>query len=157
MLPPLLLLLEKDVPAHVVLALACIANPTVLRFTLSELHYADTFPKIIPRDSPVAFDASLLTEDEKNYINTWIELVFLLISENVSSLTTKKFIQQLATPTRDSVIQALTEFLVLFFARILITSTPSIQTYAKFIVVQMEKKLHQIFLEDIDTGEKVRI
>ncbi len=156
-LPPLFLLLEKEIPAHIVLALVCISENSVLRFTTEELHYPNTFPTVTPRDVPVVFDAEHLHDSEKRYINQWIDFVFVLISEEVSVLATQKFIAQLKTGVRADIVQALSQFLSLFFFQLQITPTPAIRSYAKFIVEQMEKKLHQIYVTDIDTGEKVRL
>jgi predicted RNA-binding protein with PIN domain len=128
-----------------------------LRFTTEELHYPNTFPTVTPRDVPVVFDAEHLHDSEKRYINQWIDFVFVLISEEVSVLATQKFIAQLKTGVRADIIQALSQFLSLFFFQLQITPTPAIRSYAKFIVEQMEKKLHQIYVTDIDTGEKVRL
>lgn len=105
----------------------------------------------------MVFDPESLTQNEKNYINLWLEIVFVIITQEVSSLMTKRFVDQLQGSKRGVVIRSLNQFLSLFFRSNGIEPTPALEGYAKFIVDQMERKIRQIDLEDIDTGMKIRL
>lgn len=155
-LPNVLELLELGVPSNIIISFCIIIHPSSLEIVLTEFGYANTFPKLQPRNPPVVFDADQLTADEKNYINLWLEIVFVIITQEVSSIMTRRFLDQLKWEKRKSIVRSLTLFLSLFFESIHIESTSELHSYAKFIIDQMELKIHQISLEDVDTGEKIK-
>lgn len=149
-------LLEHRVPANVIISFCIIIHPQALEIVLTEFGYANTFPKLSLRHAPMVFDADALTADEKNYINLWLEMVFVIITQEVSSLMTRRFLEQLHGPDREIIVRSLHRFLSLFFLSLQIEPTDALQSYAKFILDQMERKIRQTDLEDIDTGGKVR-
>ncbi len=154
-LPNVLELLELGVPSNIIISFCIIIHPTSLEIVLWEFGYSNTFPKLRPRSQPVVFDADQLTVDEKNYINLWLEIVFVIITQEVSSVMTCRFLEQLRWDKRKSIVNSLTVFLSLFFESINIKSTTDLHAYANFIIDQMELKIHQIPLEDVDTWEKI--
>jgi hypothetical protein len=155
-LPNVLELLEHGVPANVIISFCIIIHPQALEIVLGEFGYANTFPKVTARQEPIVFDAEALTTDEKNYINLWLEMVFVIITQEVSSLMTRRFLNQLHGTDRDIIIRSLQQFLSLFFVSLRIEPTAALQAYAKFILEQMERKIRQTDLEDIDTGGRVK-
>lgn len=94
-LPNVLELLEQGIPPNVIISFCIIIHPQALEIVLAEFGYANTFPKLQPRNSAVIFDTDALTVDEKNYINLWLEIVFVIITQEVSSLMTRRFLEQL--------------------------------------------------------------
>lgn len=154
-LPNVLELLELGVPSNIIISFCIIIHPASLEIVLTEFGYANTFPKLRPRNQPVVFDADQLTVDEKNYINLWLEIVFVIITQEVSSVMTCRFLEQLQWDKRKNIVSSLAVFLSLFFESINIKPTSDIHAYANFIIDQMELKIHQIPLEDVDTWEKI--
>jgi hypothetical protein len=94
-LPNVLELLELGVPSNIIISFCIIIHPTSLEIALNEFGYSNTLPKLRPRSQAVVFDADELTLDEKNYINLWLEIVFVIITEEVSSIMTCRFLEQL--------------------------------------------------------------
>ncbi len=154
-LPNVLELLELGVPSNIIISFCIIIHPTSLEIALNEFGYSNTLPKLRPRSQAVVFDADELTLDEKNYINLWLEIVFVIITEEVSSIMTCRFLEQLHWNKRKSIVSSLTIFLSLFFESLNIKSTTDLHAYASFIIDQMELKIHQMPLEDVDTWEKI--
>lgn len=156
-LPYVLELLEQGIPPNIIISFCIIINPKALEMVLSEFGYANTFPKLEKRNPVMVFHPDSLTQNEKNYINLWLEIVFVIITQEVSSLMTRRFIEQLQGSKRNAVTRSLTQFLSMFFQSVSIEPTQALESYARFIVDQMERKIRQIDLEDIDTGMKIRL
>jgi hypothetical protein len=79
----------------------------------------------------------------------------VIITEEVSSIMTCRFLEQLRWDKRKSIVSSLAVFLSLFFESLNIKSTTELHAYARFIIDQMELKIHQTPLEDVDTWEKI--
>lgn len=151
-------MLDRQIPTNVIIGVCSIADTEVLSLVMEEFHYMDVFPKLSARDGePLVFHADLLTENEKQYINTWIGITFTLLTEEVSTLLTEKFLYQIDSNERDYVIGYLSRALGLFLKRLNIEPTQSLEKYAEFILEQMEKRIRQVYLEDVNTGERIRL
>lgn len=157
-LPLVLDMLDRQIPTNVIIGMCSIADEEILSLVMEEFHYMDTFPKLVAREGEsLTFHAELLTESERQYINTWIGFTFTLLTEEVSTLLTEKFLHQLESDDRIRIVEFLTRALGLFLIKLNIEPTRSVEKYAEFILDQMEKRIRQTYLEDVNTGERVRL
>ena len=71
-LPLVLDLLEEWIPPNVIIGLSILVDKNILNFVLSDLWYANTFPKLAARDIPIVFHADSLNEwEKKSYPILW--------------------------------------------------------------------------------------
>ncbi len=145
----LLFLLKNDVPSIAVLAFSAISFDKGLRALADHLSLAVKIPVPQKRDIPVHFDEKLLSDDERSYINLWVEILFSSLTSNISVLLTKKLITQLDSPLRNEIIVAMARFFEIFLSEAgFIIETKKSEAYTRFILDEVEKRLRRTKLEE---------
>jgi hypothetical protein len=94
----------------------------------------------------------MITQEEKMYINSWVELMFTLIKTNPSSVTLKK-LYLLLDDNEKILVQSLSTSFTIFLSKLSILESKDIPIYSQFIISQLRKSLSTIVFEDIDTGK----
>lgn len=144
-----LFLLKSEVPSVVVVAFSAISFDVGFKSLIDHLHIAVKIPTLSKRETPVQFDEKVLLDTEREYINLWIEVLFSTLTSDVSVILTKKLMVQLDSPLRNEITRAMARFFEIFLLDIGISIEPKkAESYAGFILDQVEKRLKQTPLEE---------
>lgn len=149
MLDGVLFLLKSDVPSVAVIAFSAISFRSGLLSLIDHLNIAVKIPELSKRETPTQFDEKILLENEREYINLWIEIVFSALTSDVSVILTRKLLSQLDSPLRYEIVRAMARFFEIFLLDIGLNIEPKkAESYAGFILDQVEKRLKQTKLEE---------
>ena len=144
-----LALLKHDVPSVAVIAFSAISFEPGLRVLIDHLSMAVKIPMPAKRETPEAFDEKTLRDDERAYINLWVEVLFSALTSDVSVLLTKKLMGQLDSSVRQDIVGAMARFFEIYLSDIGIAIAPKhAEAYAGFILEQVGKRLGQTKLEE---------
>jgi hypothetical protein len=102
------------------------------------------------------FSESILHPNEKNTINAWIELVFIVLIESPSTVRTTALYHILNAP-ESSMIDSVSQVLSFFCTIQNIIPTKEIVAYAQFIVAEINRRLRAVELADIENGGTTRL
>jgi hypothetical protein len=146
----------SQVPAHMSIALMSLVSLEAREEILEYYHRINTFPVVPKREEVVKFSESILHPNEKNTINAWIELVFIVLIESPSTVRTTALYHMLNAP-ESSMVDSVSQVLSLFCITQNITPTKGIVAYAQFIVVEINRRLRAVELADIENGGTTRL
>lgn len=147
---------NKNFPAFIISAVISLASPGAIRCILAKYRLVDWFPVLRSRIVPLQFQQDILTQDEKTYINAWVELLFILIKTTPSGVSLRK-LHTLLKENEKILVHTISTSFTIFLSKLSISWSKEIQIYSQFIVSQIQKTLVTIVFEDIDTGKLIHL
>jgi hypothetical protein len=142
----------KHFPSFIISWIVSLASPAAIHCILEHYRLVNGFPVLKPRLIPIQFNQEMITQEEKMYINSWVELMFTLIKTNPSAVTLKK-LYLLLDDNEKILVQSLSTSFTIFLSKLSILESKDIPIYSQFIISQLRKSLSTIVFEDIDTGK----
>ena len=143
---------DAEFPSFITAGIISITSPEAVHCILQHYRLVSWFPVLSPRIVSIQFQQENLTQNEKLYINAWIELIFVLIKTSPSAVYLKRLKNNLQI-NETVLIEAISTWFTIFLSKLSITETKEIKIYSKFIVSEIQKSLPTIVFEDIDSGK----
>ena len=148
-LDEVLYLLNHHVPTTFLVMCCMLGFPWALSMSQESLHIAGkiTFPrKGIERG---IFRDDQLTQEEKTYLHTWIDISFQVFTENPSEIMTHRLLTQLRGGEREHLERGLRFFFEYFITEIGFTpAKDATQPFVRYLLSQIEKRLADLQFSD---------
>ena len=152
----LLDIVKEGISPHVAIAWISLISKDARLLLLQAYHLADTFPIVAFRTDTIKFSESNILPNERIFINSWITLIFEVLSINPSTVRTQSLSKLLISDNRQNIENIVNQILSIFFLGINITPTKALAGYAKFIISEVGHRLSSLPLEDLENGGKIQ-